>query len=85
MNKNRNGFIVLGFFLAVGGVYYYMTSTKRAYAKTIGKYTERDWRVYNDMDKGYLKARAKAIKSGASTFTYKSLDYLTSSGKRNVA
>ena len=80
MSKNTKGLVVLGVMLGIGGIYYYLTSTKKAYAKVIGRMTERDWRVYMDMDKGFIKSRALAIKKSKPTFEYKSKFYLTESG-----
>ena len=80
-DKNKKGLVVLGVLLGIGGIYYYLTSTKKAYAKVIGKMTERDWRVYKDMDKGYLKARAKSVKRANPTFEYNDKVYVTETGK----
>ena len=81
MSKNTKGLVVVGVMLGIGGIYYYLTSTKKAYAKVVGRMTERDWRVYMDMDKGFVKSRALAIKKGKPTFEYKSKVYVTESGK----
>ena len=79
-DKNKKGLVVLGVILGIGGIYYYLTSTKKAYAKVIGKMTERDWRVYMDMDKGFIKSRALAIKKSNPYFDYKGKTYITESG-----
>jgi hypothetical protein len=80
MNKNSKGILVVGVFLALGGVYYYFTMTKIAYAKTIAKASGVDFRKYLSMDKGFLKARAKAIKGGEGEFVYNGKSYSTKSG-----
>jgi hypothetical protein len=80
MKSTKNGLIVVGIVAAAGGFYYYKTMTKTAYAKTIAKFTGRDFNDYMGMDKGYLKARANAIKKNAPTFFYGGKTYLTENG-----
>ena len=81
MNKNTKGAITVGVILALGYGYYYLTMSKTAYAKTISKLTKNDWRNYIDMDKPYLKARAKAVKSSEKYFMYNGEKYLTENGR----
>jgi len=81
MSNKRSGIPILLGAIALGGVYYYFTMTKMAYAKIIGKQTERDFRVYMGMDKDYLKARANAIKDKKDTFEVKDKTYVTETGK----
>ena len=56
MSSNKKGLVVLGVALAIGGAYYYFTTTKMAYAKIIAKNTGVDYRKYMDYDKEYLKS-----------------------------
>ena len=79
---NRNSIIWI---VAIGGIgfgaYYYMTSTKQAYAKFIVK--EKKHATLADVltfDKSYLKSWTKAIKAKQDSFKHNGDSYNTQGG-----
>lgn len=86
MNKNTKGIVTIAVIAGIGfGGYQYFFNSKRAYAKTISKYTGIGFMQYMTFDKDYLKARAKALKSGSDTFTLNGKTYNSDSGKSATA
>lgn len=85
MNKNTKGIVTIAVIAGIGfGGYQFFFNSKRAYAKAISKYTGIGFMQYMTFDKDYLKARAKALKSGNATFVLSGKTYEANSGKAVV-
>jgi hypothetical protein len=67
--------------VVVGAIIYNLKFSKKAYAKEISKLTGTDYKRYLDFERGYLKARADAVVSGADEYQYKGKTYLTKNGR----
>ena len=78
---NKKTLITAGVVAGGLAILYYLTMSKTAYAKAIAKRTGVDYRQYKSMDKGYLKARSSALKSGSPTFSYSGRTFNTQTGK----
>ena len=82
-SSTKHGLIVLAVFAALGGGYYVLMNTKRHYASVIvnkGKYGSGVDALMT-FDKPYLKAWAKAAKSGATNFNYNGRTINTQGGR----
>jgi len=69
-NKTHGGlYVAIGLVMMGTGAYLLYTHTKRYYAGVIAKAGHGSIDDLMKLDKAYLKPYAKAIKSGADTFT----------------
>lgn len=83
MNKNTKGIVTIIAVLAVaGGVWYFTTQNKRAYASIISKSGNAgNFAALLTFDEPFLRSWAKATKRNLETFIHNGKEYLTKGGK----